>query len=168
MELLSTLGVNMQLLLAQIVNFAIIMGVLLFFVYRPILRLVDSRRETIKKSMEDAKDIEKQKRDIEHFKTEQMRKADQEMAQILDKAKKQAETVKQDMLVKAQQEASALVEKAKETLQNERKKLLEEARGTLAGVAVKLAQAVLEREFSAQDQQRLVQNLEKDLPALLK
>ena len=55
MELLTKLGINWQLLLAQIVNFLIVLGVLGIFVYKPILNLLDARSERIRKSMDDVK-----------------------------------------------------------------------------------------------------------------
>ena len=168
MQLLYTLGINWQLMVAQVVNFTILMVVLMYFVYRPILRLIDTRRETIRKSMEDAKEIERQKREIEQFKVSQMQKADQEMSAILEQAKKQADTVRKDAVGKAQAEATAIVEKAKESLQSERQKMLESSRSTLATAAVRLAEKILEREFTKADQDRLLKSLENDLPVLLK
>jgi F-type H+-transporting ATPase subunit b len=168
MELLSALGVNVQLLLAQVVNFTILVVILLYFVYRPILRLIDNRRDMVKRSVEDAKTVERQKREIEQFKIEQMRKADQEMSSILEQAKKQGEAVKREIVEKAQTEADALVEKAKESLNAERRKMLDESKQTLATAVVRLTEKVLEREFGDADQQRLLKNLEKDLPALLR
>ncbi|TSC79932.1 MAG: F-type H+-transporting ATPase subunit b [Candidatus Peregrinibacteria bacterium Gr01-1014_25] len=168
MELLSVLGINWQLLLAQIVNFTILMVVLLYFVYRPILRLVDKRRDTIKQSMENAKDIELQKRELEQFKIDQMRKADVEMQKLLEEGRKQAEVLKRDILEKAQHEAGHLMEKTRQTIEAERKKMLIEAQSSLAAFVVKLSQKLLEREFSDQDQQRMLKTVEKDLPALLR
>lgn len=168
MELFNALGINMKLLVAQVVNFTILMGVLLYFVYGPVLRLLDKRRETIKKSMDDAKEIDRQKQEIEKFKNEQMRKADQEMSAILEQAKKQGETMKKDIVGKAQAEATAIVEKAKESLEAERRKMLDSSKQTLANAAVRLAEKILEREFGQPDQQRLLKNLENDLPALIK
>lgn len=168
MELFSALGINWQLLIAQVVNFTILMAILMYFVYRPLLRLIDSRRQTIQKSVEDAKEVERQKREIEQFKVEQMRKADQEMSAILDQAKKQAEGMKKDIVSKAQAEATAIVEKAKESLEGERRRMLDESRRTLAVAAVRLSEKIIEREFGSADQDRLLKNLERDLPALLK
>ncbi|PIR50188.1 F0F1 ATP synthase subunit B, partial [Candidatus Peregrinibacteria bacterium CG10_big_fil_rev_8_21_14_0_10_54_7] len=67
MELLTKLGINWQLLLAQIVNFAIVVGVLSFFLYKPLLNLIDTRRERIRKAMEDAQRIENQAKEMEEL-----------------------------------------------------------------------------------------------------
>lgn len=168
MELLSSLGINWQLLISQIVNFGLLMIVLLFFVYRPILRLIDSRRETIRKSLEDAKEIEKNKRELEQFSIEQMKKIDQESSALFATVKKQAEAAKAEILTRAQEEADAMLEKSRKTMEADKSRMFDEARNALIDVSVQLAGKILEREFTPADQKRLAQSLSKDVPALLK
>lgn len=168
MELLNTLGVNWKMLIAQLVNFGILIVVLSYFVYRPVLRLIDERRERVRKSMEDTKAIENQRREIEQFKNEQMRKVDMETSSFLDTAKKQAESVKKEILASAQKEADQLLEKAKHQLEEERTKLVAEVQSSMATVVVKLSQKILQREFSKEDQGRMLVALEKAIPTLIK
>ena len=77
MELLSKLGIDWKLLLAQVVNFGILLGVLTVFVYRPLLDLLDARRERIAKAMEDAGRIEGQKKEMEQIRITELQKIDQ-------------------------------------------------------------------------------------------
>lgn len=46
-SLLAVFGVNWKLLLAQGVNFALLLAVLSYFLYKPVLRMIDERREKI-------------------------------------------------------------------------------------------------------------------------
>jgi F-type H+-transporting ATPase subunit b len=168
MELLQTLGINWQLLLAQVVNFTVLMGALLFLVYKPVLRLLDSRRETIKKAMDDAAHVEKQRKNIEEMMVAERRKAEQETAKVLEGAKVQGEKMKREIIDAATREAEQILEKSKKQLGEERTKLVSEMQQSLASVAVKLASQILEREFKPDDQQRILQSVEKNIPALLK
>ena len=88
MELLAKLGINWELLIAQIVNFLIVVGVLGYFVYKPILNLLDSRTERIRKSVEDARKIENQVKEMEALRTEEMKKLDEETEEILESINK--------------------------------------------------------------------------------
>src|SRR3972149_6324796 len=45
--LLSAFGVNWKLLLAQGINFALLLAILSYFLYKPVLRMIDERREKI-------------------------------------------------------------------------------------------------------------------------
>ncbi len=78
MQIFSTLGIDWKLLLAQLINFAILIGVLGYFVYTPILRLLDERRERVKKAMDDARHIEQQRKETDQFKIEQYKKIEKE------------------------------------------------------------------------------------------
>jgi F-type H+-transporting ATPase subunit b len=168
MELIDKLGINLGMFIAQLINFTILIVVLSVFVYRPILRLLDDRRERVRKSMEDAKAIEHQKRELDEFRTEQMRKVDLETGKFLENAKHQAETMKKEILQSAEKEAAGILQKAKEQMDGERTRMVSDLQSTLASAVVKLSQKVIEREFSKGDQERLLNSIEKDLPVLIK
>ena len=46
-ELFATFGVNWKLLLAQAVNFGLLLTVLTYFLYKPVLKIIDERREKV-------------------------------------------------------------------------------------------------------------------------
>ncbi len=168
MELITTLGIDWKLFIVQLINFVILIGVLTFLVYRPILRLLDDRRERIRKSMEDTKAIENQRRELDEFKLEQMKKIDAECGKFLENARHQAESAKKEILANAEKEASGLLAKAKQQLDDERGRMVRDIQGNLASVVVRMAGKIIEREFSKSDQDRLLKDMEKELPALLK
>ncbi len=167
MELITTLGIDWKVLIVQLINFGILIVVLSVLVYRPILRLIDDRRERVRKSMEDTKAIENQRREIDEFKLEQMKKIDAECGKFLENAKHQAESVKKEILGNAEKEASAILAKAKAALDEERGRMVREIQGSLSSVVVKMAEKIIEREFTGADQQRILKDVEKALPALL-
>lgn len=168
MELITQLGVDWKLLIAQIVNFTILVGVLTFFVYQPLLDLIDARREKIRKAMEDAKRVEDQTRELEQFRIEQFKKIDQEVGAMLERGKRQGETMRERMLTEAKREADAIFAKGQRQLEEERTRVFQEVQGSLATMIVRLTGKILEREFSPKDQERLLAGLEKDIPTLLR
>lgn len=168
MELLTKLGIDWRLLLAQIVNFAILAGVLSAFVYRPLLNLIDARRERVRKAMEDAKRIEEQKEETERHRQDALRKIDEECGVILERTKREAEKAKAEILESAKREADALFSKGREQLEEERAKVFAEVQGTLAETIMRMTEKIIEREFSPSDQKRLVSSLTKEIPQLLR
>jgi F-type H+-transporting ATPase subunit b len=167
MELIAKLGVDWKLLLAQIVNFGIVLTVLYVFVYRPLLRLLDDRRERIRKSLEDVDKIEKQKHELEEFRRGQLRKIDQECGALLERAKQDAQRSAQEVLALAKQESEEILRKGREQISQERARAFGELQGTLAKVIVRMTEKILEREFRSEDQHRLLVSLEKEIPKLL-
>lgn len=168
MELLSKLGVDWKLLIAQIVNFTILVSVLTFFVYRPLLNLLDARRARIAKAMEDARHVEEQTRELEQFRIEQLKKIDQEAGALLERAKRQAETMRDEILASAKRESDAILAKGQRQLEEERTRVFQEIQTSLAAMIVRMTEKILAREFSPADQQRILSDLEKNIPSLLR
>ena len=54
------LGINLPLLLAQVINFLLLFGLLYLFAYKPILRMFDERSQRIKESMDETEAIKEQ------------------------------------------------------------------------------------------------------------
>ncbi|MFH0770500.1 MAG: F0F1 ATP synthase subunit B [Candidatus Peregrinibacteria bacterium] len=167
MELLTKLGLQWDLILAQVVNFLIVMGLLGYFLYKPVLRLLDDRSMRIRKSMEEAKRIEEQAREMEVIRTDQLKKIDQECGEFLERAKKQAEQVQVEILQRAEKEAATLVERGKQMIDEERGKALRDMESRLAALIVQLSEKVIQREFTKEDQSRIMATLAKELPSLV-
>lgn len=168
MELLAKLGIDWRLLVAQAVNFALLLGVLTFFVYKPLLSLIDARRARIAKSLEDAEKIEHQKKELDAYRAEQMRKIDEETGKALEHARGQAEALKQEIISVAQHEAEQLLVRGRSQLSQERATVFRDVQGSLTRIILTLTEKMLRREFSPADQEKLLASLEKDLPALLR
>lgn len=167
MELLDKLGINGGLLLAQIVNFGIVLGALTFLVYRPLLNLLDKRSERIRKSLEDAKKIEEQKKEMEVWRQEQMQKIDAEMGRLLEKARMEAETARQQILASAQEEAAKILKRGEEKLAEERARVFGEVQGKVAEAIVRVTEKILGREWKPADQKERITDLSRELTAQL-
>ena len=164
MELLAKLGINWELLLAQIVNFLIVVGVLGYFVYKPILNLLDSRTERIRKSVEDARKIENQVKEMEALRTEEMKKLDAESGAYFERVRKQADALQEEILLNAKKEAEGILQNAMRRIDEERRLMMEDVLKTVNKVVLSMTEKILDREFSAADQERITKSLVADLP----
>jgi len=167
MELLTKLGINWQLLLAQIVNFAIVVGVLSFFLYKPLLNLIDTRRERIRKAMEDAQRIENQAKEMEELRQQHLQKLDAESGVLFEQARKQAEVIQKELIASAKKEAEHMLEMASKRTEEERRLMLEEVLKTVHRVVLTMTEKILEREFGEADQKRITESLVRELPSLM-
>jgi F-type H+-transporting ATPase subunit b len=137
-------------------NFALMVGLLVYFVRKPIRNGLRSRREEIEKTLADAKaakeaaeakyreyseKLEKATEEIEAISAAIRREGELERDKILESAREMSE--------KIQQEADA---KAANAVAGAKTELREEA----AQLAVELAEELLKKEFSPKDQKRLV------------
>lgn len=89
-ELVEKLGINWKLLLAQAVNFLVILAILRFTVYKPLLRMLHERRNRIAKGLEDAKAAGEKLERIEGERKDVLARAEQESIVMLGKAETRA------------------------------------------------------------------------------
>ncbi len=168
MEIIETLGIDWQLLLAQIINFGIVLVLLMKFVYKPLLRVIDARRDTIRRSMEEAAEIDRQNKKMEETRKEKLQLADKEAGAILERAKQEADALRADTVINANKEAEQIIAKGEKQLEQERARVFGEVQEAMTASIIKLSEEIIRREFTKEDQARLMKHIEKELPALMK
>lgn len=168
MELLAKLGIDVSVLIAQIVNFAILLGVLSYFIYRPLLNLLDARRDRIQKAMDDAARIEQQTSDMEKIRQKELKKIDSECGVYMERIRKQAETLEQEILLRAKGEAEALLDAARKQLNADRNQLFQDVLQRTASLVMRMTEQVLQREFGSADEKRILAKVEQDIPMMLR
>ncbi|UPA23129.1 F0F1 ATP synthase subunit B [Candidatus Peribacteria bacterium] len=168
MEIIETLGIDWQLLLAQIINFGIVLVLLMKFVYKPLLRVIDARRDAIRRSMEEAAEIDRQNKKMEETRKEKLQLADKEAGAILERAKQEADALRADTVINANKEAEQIIAKGEKQLEQERARVFGEVQEAMTASIIKLSEEIIRREFTKEDQARLMKHIEKELPALMK
>jgi F-type H+-transporting ATPase subunit b len=109
--------------IAQVLNFLILVWLLKHFLYKPILNAIDAREKKVADELADAdaKEAEAQK-EKEEFKRKN-EEFDQQRAVLLSRAKDEAKAERQRLLEEVRKEASDLRSKQQEALKNDRQNL---------------------------------------------
>lgn len=141
---LGTLGINLKIFIAQLVNFLVVLLVLWKWAYTPIVKMLEKRSETIEKSLQDAEQIEKRLADLEGERQSVINEAREEASKIVEQAKVDAETRREDMLNKAKGEVESIVASGKSQLQQEKEAMLRQARDGMVEIAVAASQKILQ------------------------
>ena len=128
MELITKLGIDWKLLIAQIVNFLIVLGVLYRFLYRPLVKHLADRKERIDRSLQEAQRIEEELKAIQGKKAEAELEAKRKAQEIVDEAMKEAGVRRQEILERVKAEAAEAVTAAKRQLEAEREAALSDVR----------------------------------------
>lgn len=166
-DLLHALGIQWSVLLAQMVNFLILIFILMKFVYSPVLRIIDQRRAIVEESIRKAKEIDQHAEQLDRERTTILRKADEEAGAILKRAKTEADAIRLETENAARVHAEQLITKGMQQLENERAKVMKDIQERLAHAIVLSAEKILRREFSAEDQASFETELKENLPTLL-
>jgi F-type H+-transporting ATPase subunit b len=111
---MESLGLDWKILVAQILNFAVLYFVLKKILYKPLMKALDERNKKIRESVKKSEEIENRLQKIE----------EKELA-ILAKAREKAKTEKQEIIELGNKEKEVIIESAKESAQKVTEKALE-------------------------------------------
>ncbi len=156
-ELLTKLGIDWHLFLAQVVNFGILAFLLHRFLYKPMLKILSERSTAAKEVVEGAASMAQAKRDLEQEIAESRNKARKEADEILVEVRKKSEVVRADATAQLEKELVSMKNKALAEIEKERAKAMNEAKNELASTVILAAEKVLEREVKNQDSLKLAQ-----------
>ena len=160
MEALQKLGIDFKVLIAQIINFGILFLILRHYLYRPIIKALDNRKNRIKESLEKAADIEKKYADATEEYNSRVLKANQEAVQIIEEARVHAEKTRKGILDKAEEEADTIKKNATKDIEIERNALYADVKKSAGKLAIFIITKVLKQD---QGEEFYRKNVEKAL-----
>ncbi len=162
-QIIKDFGIQPILLAAQVVNFLVLLYILKRFLYKPILKVLEQRKQTIAQSLENAQQIELKLKKTEEDREQALIKAAQEAKNILEGASKTASEIVQEAHIKAQKDIEELIIKNTEAMRLEREKLHQEIREELADLVVTAVQKVSGKVLTKKDQKEIIEKSIKDL-----
>jgi len=165
---LAALGINLPVLVAQIVNVVILLGLLYLVAYKPIMRMLDERSRRIKESMEQAETIKEQAARAEEEVKKQLEAAARRGQERIAQAVQIGEDVKQKAQQEARQEAETLINRARTEIQRERDEAIGELRKEVADLTILAAEKVIDRSLDKETHRDLIDKVLEESTALKK
>ena len=162
------LGINLPLLIAQLVNFLILLGLLYLVAYKPILKMFDERSNRIKESMEQTESIKEQAANTEEEARKRIEAASKEGQEAVARAVRTGEEIKQKAQQKARPEAEALIAKARLEIQRERDEAIDGLRSELTDLTMLAAEKVIERSLDKEAHRELIEKVLEESETLKK
>jgi len=155
---LESLGINLSLLVSQLVNFTLLAVLLYLLLYKPVLNMLAQRRQRIAASMADvdAARAAAAKAQLEYDRkvTEAQRKAQEIIAQ----AAQTSEKVGADIKAEAQRKADTIRQRAREEAVQEKAHILAEVQSQIASLSMAATERVLGQAVDEATQRKLIGN----------
>jgi F-type H+-transporting ATPase subunit b len=142
-----------------VVTFIILLVVLRFVAYKPIMRMLDERSRRIKESMDQAESVKEASLQAGEQVKKQLEEASREGQVRIERAVKAGEDVKQKAQADARREAEALVQRARAEIQRERDDAIGEVRREFADLTVLAAGKVIERSLDKEQHRQLIEKV---------
>ena len=156
MEQLEPLGINLTFLITQIVNFVLLVLVLYGVAWKPISRMLDKRRETIAKGLEDARVAAEARANAEKEAEAILAKAQQQANELVQQVTTRAEKLERELLAEAEKEAQGQRQASLAEVEQEKLMILGELRSQVPALAIAAAQKVIGETLDERRQHALI------------
>lgn len=156
MELLTNLGIDWRLLIAQLINFAILLAVLYRFLYKPVLKLLHERSAKIEDGLKNAETVEIKLKEAAALYETKTREARAEAVKLFDVAKKEVDAMRVELVTKAQKESEQIIEAGRQRLIVEKERMMHEAEHELGDLVEQATQHVLGQVMTPEMDRKLI------------
>ena len=144
-------------LIAQLLIFLVMLGVLYRFAWGPLLKILNERRERIQQGVEATERAKQELEAAEKERQAKLEEARREAQAMLDRIAKQAEDLRKELEAKAREQAEALIARARAEIRQEREKAVQELRSQVADLAVMAAGRIIGESLDAKKHRELIE-----------
>jgi len=162
-SIITTFHIDWQIMLAQLVNFGIVVFILWYFVFKPLSAKMLERTKIIETSLEQAKQIEKNLQNTEKEKQEIVRAARIQAEKIMNDAVALAKSEQQKSLENTKLEVKKVVESGKAQLELDKEKMMTEVKTQVADMVVLTTAKVLAKVVDKKIDKGLVEQTLKEV-----
>jgi F-type H+-transporting ATPase subunit b len=158
-----TFGFDTKIFLSQVISFVIVALVLRRFAYKPILAILEERRQRIAEGLLNAEKIKQQLAEAEQRHAEILTKANERAQNLIDDARVSAAHVADQKQQEAISAAEQIIAKAREAVVIEREKTMADLKRELGRLVVDTTAKVTGKVLTADDQRRLQEEASRQL-----
>lgn len=150
-------------LIAQALNFLILLFILAKFAYKPLLKVMEERKEKIASDLQAA---DQAKADAEAVKAEyaaKLAEAKAEAQEIIDNARKTAAAAHDKIMADTKAEQEQVIAAAKESIALEQKKSMEQIRSQVIDLSMAVAGKIVEQKLGSEEDKALAAKITDSL-----
>jgi F-type H+-transporting ATPase subunit b len=151
------IGINLPLLIAFVVNFVILFGLLGLVLYKPVMKMLDERSKKIKESMEQAEATKAQYARAEEEVKKLISKAREDGQALISQASQMGEKIKEEAKEGARKEAQVIVDRTRAELEEERDRIIYELRREFVDISISAAEKVIKETLDKERHRRLIE-----------
>ncbi len=150
------LGLNLPQLIAQVANFFVLLVILRLTLYKPILKMLDERKQKIAEGLNAAEIARAEAASAQANIQAQLEAARRDGQEIVANAQNIATRIQADAREQAARDREAALERARNEIQLERDRAIAELRAEFAGITVAAAEKVINQSLDRQAHQRII------------
>jgi F-type H+-transporting ATPase subunit b len=157
--------INPGLMVWTVVTFVVLVLVLSKFAWKPLLKSLKDREDTIRQALDSAEKARAESAQLLKRNEENLAKAEEEYRKILREGKALAEKLKEEIVAKAHQQAQRELQQAKEEIHRDIDAAKQQLRGEVADLAIQAAGKILDETMDTQKHKKIVDKFLSQLPS---
>jgi F-type H+-transporting ATPase subunit b len=162
-ETAETFGFDWKIFFSQVISFIIVAMALRWFAYKPILGILEERRQRIAEGLSNAEKIKQQLAEAEQRHAEILAKANAQAQKMIDDARESAGQVAERKQQEAVVAAEQIIAKAREATAIEHEKTMADLKRELGRLVVDTTAKVTGKVLTAEDQKRLQEEASRQI-----
>jgi len=159
----ATFGLDGPHFFAQVISFSIVTFLLFRFAYKPILTMLEERRQRIAESLANADKIKAELARTETLQREALEKANAQASKLIEEARAAAARVQETETQKAIAAAEQIIAKAREAAAQDHARMLAELKREVGRLVVQTTATVTWKILTPEDQKRLAEETAKQV-----
>jgi F-type H+-transporting ATPase subunit b len=140
-----------------IVTFLVLVALLAKFAWTPLLQALEGRQESIRKSLDDARQAKQELERLQQESAEIIRQGRIEAEAIITRSRGDAERLREEMKQKARAEAEGIVKNAERQIQLETTRAVQQIRREAVDLSVMIASKLIQRNLTKEDNEKLIE-----------
>lgn len=149
-------SINPATIVFTLINTLIIFLIFRFFLYKPVCRILDKRKEMAAAEIADAQKAKEAAEKAEQEYTARLADAKSEAAEIVKQATARAQKREEEIVSEATQKAADIRAKAEENIERDKKRAVNEIKNEISDIVVMAASKVAQKEISAKDNEEII------------
>ncbi len=164
-DTLQTLGITWPKLIAQFINFSVVLFILWRFAYKPVFAMLETRRQKIAEGLANAEKIKVRLAKTETDRQTVLAQAGDLANKMIEEVRAAAARMREQETQKAVAAAGRIITKAREATAQDHARMLEELKREVGRLVVQTTATVTGKILTPDDQRRLAEETEKQLAA---
>lgn len=159
---MEAIGLDLATFVGQLVSFLVLLGLLTYFGYKPIRKMLNERSNRIKEGMERAEATKQEYARAQVEVQRQISKAYEQGESIIAQAKREAEELKEKARQEARQEAQTIIDGAQAELAREHDEIISDLRREFADIVILTAEKVIKEILDKKRHRKLIEEALKE------
>lgn len=162
MEMLEAFGIDYRLLIANFINFGLLLLILYKVGYKPIMKFIAERTAAIETGIKNAERATSALAEAEATQASLLAKARQDAQQLVAEAQQRAEQQGAAIVERSKSEAHKVIEQAKQDIRGQHDQMMREAKQELAGVVILATEKILQAKMDTATDEALLKKVLSD------